>query len=302
MRVAVLLNAGAGTMARLGPEGPSRVEAAFVEAGVDATVEVLASQAMSGRIDELVAERERLGLDGLVVGGGDGTIGCAAARMAGTGMALGVLPLGTLNHFAKDLKLPLELEAAAGVIAGGHVAAVDVAECNGHVFVNNSSVGIYPFLVAERDAERRRHGIGKLAALVPALITTFRSSSWHRVTVRAGADARSLNTPCVFVGNNLYDVRALGVRQRIDQGLLCVYLVKPQSWAGLIMLPFKIALGLAHPARDVELLTVEHVELGSNREALRVALDGETLRLAPPLVYRSRPGDLTVFVAPEAPG
>ena len=63
-----------------------------------------------------------------MVGGGDGTLSCAAGLVAGTGLPLGILPLGTLNHFAKDLAIPLDLEKAAGVIAAGHVRRVDVGE------------------------------------------------------------------------------------------------------------------------------------------------------------------------------
>jgi diacylglycerol kinase family enzyme len=215
---------------------------------------------------------------------------------------LGVLPLGTLNHCAKDLKIPLDLDAAAATIAEGHVRAVDVAELNGRVFVNNSSVGIYPFLVEERDAEQKRHGIGKLAALGPALLSTFRRSSWHWVSVVAGDDRRVVRTPCVFVGNNFYDMAALGIRRNLDRGELCVYLVKQQTWLGLVLLPLKLALGLADPARDIELLRVAEVTLRSGHERLRVALDGETDRLAPPLVYRVRPRGLEVLAPVEVPG
>jgi diacylglycerol kinase family enzyme len=156
MRVAILLNAGAGTLARLGQDGPARVRAAFEEAGVAADLKIVESRDLKDTIDGLAAGHEASGLDGIVVGGGDGTIGCAASRLAGTGVPLGILPLGTLNHFAKDLGLPLDIGAAAAVVAAGHVEAVDVAECNGHVFVNNSSIGVYPFLVEEREAERTR--------------------------------------------------------------------------------------------------------------------------------------------------
>ena len=86
----------------------------------------------------------------MVVGGGDGTLSAAASILAGTDTALGVLALGTLNHFARDLRIPLDLDGAIGVIAAGHHQTVDVGEVNGQVFINNSSIGIYPFFVAER--------------------------------------------------------------------------------------------------------------------------------------------------------
>ena len=95
-----------------------------------------------------------------MVGGGDGTLGSAASALAGTEVALGVLPLGTLNHFAKDLGLPIELDAAMDTVAANKPVAIDVAEVNGRVFLNNSSIGIYPFFVAKRSAEQR-HEVGQ---------------------------------------------------------------------------------------------------------------------------------------------
>src|SRR5215218_7585967 len=84
------------------------------------------------------------GAEAVVAGGGDGTVGSVAGALAGHGMPLGVLPLGTLNHFAYDLGIPFTLDGAIAVIAAGHVASIDVGEVNGHVFVNNSSIGLYP--------------------------------------------------------------------------------------------------------------------------------------------------------------
>ncbi len=98
----------------------------------------------------------------LVVGGSDGTLGSAASAVVGTDVVLGVLPLGTLNHFARDLGLSNDLGAAMDTIAADHVEQIDVAEVNGQVFLNNSSIGIYPFLVAERTAEQKRLGWGSL--------------------------------------------------------------------------------------------------------------------------------------------
>ena len=92
----------------------------------------------------------------VVAAGGDGTISSVAAAVIDSPAALGVLPLGTLNHFAKDLHIPLDLAGAIAVVAAGHVGHVDVGQVNERVFVNNSSIGIYPSIVEEREALRRR--------------------------------------------------------------------------------------------------------------------------------------------------
>jgi diacylglycerol kinase family enzyme len=141
----------------------------------------------------------------IVVGGGDSTLGCSASVLAGTDIVLGILPLGTLNHLAKDLGLPLDIDGALDVIAAGDERLIDLAEVNGRIFVNNSSIGVYPFLVEERTAEQKRRRVGKLAAIFPALLTTLRSTSWHQVTITTEGRERSMTTiPKHLKGSSLF--------------------------------------------------------------------------------------------------
>jgi diacylglycerol kinase family enzyme len=204
-------------------------------------------------------------------------------------------PLGTLNHFAKDICLPIDLDEAMDVIAAGQVRTVDVGEVNGHIFINNSSIGIYPFLVAERTAEQQRRGVGKLAAFGPALIRTLKAAFWQRVRISTEGEPRELRTPCVFVGNNLYDLAALGRRRDLSSGELCVYVVKQQTRLGLALLPFKVALGMIDRVRDIESFRAQHLEIGARRQKIRIAIDGEIHEVATPLLYRTRPGALRVL-------
>jgi diacylglycerol kinase family enzyme len=238
----------------------------------------------------------------LVVAGGDGTISAVAGVLAGTGTPLGILPLGTLNHFAKDLGLPLEVDAAAGIIASGKSREVDVAELNGSVFVNNSSVGLYPFMVERRNAHQHRLGVGKLLATLPALFETLGGASWHRLDIAAAGERQRIRTPCVFVGNNSYevDLKALASRTRLDRGELDIHIVRQQSRLGVLLLPIKIALGIVNPQRDVETFQSTDLEIVSRRRrSLSVSLDGEVVRMETPLRYRSRPGALRVFCGPK---
>ena len=91
----------------------------------------------------------------IIAGGGDGTISSVAGVLAGTGRILGVLPLGTLNHFAKDLQIPLDIEGALNTIVASNIMQVDVGEVNGRFFLNNSSLGLYPRIVREREKQQR---------------------------------------------------------------------------------------------------------------------------------------------------
>ena len=295
MTVLVLLNASAGTIQRADYDVQVFVRSGLQARGLEAEVRMaggsqIAEMAHRFAMAKSPDDKHKT----LVIGGGDGTIGSAASAVAGTEVVLGVLPLGTLNHFARDLGLSNDLGAAMDTIAADHVEQIDVAEVNGMVFLNNSSIGIYPFLVNERTAQQKRLGLGKLAALGPALVRTLKASSWKRVRISIGNE-RSQKTLCVFVGNNFYDLRALGHRGNLTSGELCVYVVKPQSWLGLALLPFKAVLGLIDPVRDVELFRVQTLEIKSRRRHLRIAVDGETIKAIPPLQYRIRPRSLRVI-------
>jgi diacylglycerol kinase family enzyme len=212
--------------------------------------------------------------------------------------------MGTLNHFAKDVGLPLEVDAAAGIIAAGRTRKVDVAELNGRVFVNNSSVGLYPFMVERRDAHQHSHRVGKMLATLPAMIETLRGASWHRLDIAVAGERQRLRTPCIFVGNNAYgvDLKTMGRRARLDGGELDIHVVRQQSRLGVLLLPFKIAVGIVDPERDVQTFRGAELEIVSRRRrSLRVSLDGEVVRMETPLRYRIRPGALSVFCGPPSP-
>ncbi len=159
-RITALLNAGSGT-------GRSAALADTVRGLLgrgDAEVEVR-EIAPGASVDGAIAAAKSARPDVLVAGGGDGTVSAVAAALVDSDIVLGVLPLGTLNHFAKDLGIPLLLEAAAGAIVAGRTARIDVGEVNGRVFVNNSSIGLYPEIVRDREQQQRRLGRGKWPAL-----------------------------------------------------------------------------------------------------------------------------------------
>ena len=306
-RALVLINDAAGS----GKEAQDRstgIKTSFARHGVDATVRPLRGPDIAEAAKGFAAQRSdegRRGDEVLVAAGGDGTISAAAGALAGTGVPLGILPLGTLNHFAKDLGLPLDLDGATGIIAAGQTRQVDLAELNGRVFVNNSSVGLYPFMVARRTAEQRRHGVGKWLATVPAMVQTLGEASWHHLEITAPGEHEVVRTPCVFVGNNPYELglKAFGSRRRLDGGELDVHVIRQQSRTGVLLLPVKIALGICDRERDVHVFRSATLEITSRkRRSLGVSLDGEVMHMTTPLRYRSRPGDLRVFCGPaQAP-
>ncbi|HTL29718.1 MAG TPA: diacylglycerol kinase family protein, partial [Tepidisphaeraceae bacterium] len=140
------------------------------------------------------------GFDCVVAGGGDGTVNAVACALIGSDVALGVLPLGTLNHFAKDLGIPIVLEEAARLICEGKSRRIDVAEVNGRLFVNNSSIGIYPHMVKRRDGHINRLGRGKPLATFFAFLNSLRRFPTVHVRLKAGEKMWECNTPFVMIG------------------------------------------------------------------------------------------------------
>ena len=136
--VTVLLNPAAGSVRMREPDG--EIAKLFTAAGCQAEVHIL----QQGQ-DPADAARDASAAGSIVVAaGGDGTVSRVAAGVVEADGTLGVLPLGTLNHFAKDLRIPLELDAAVRTVAAGRVGRVDVGQVNHRLFVNNSSIGLYP--------------------------------------------------------------------------------------------------------------------------------------------------------------
>jgi len=292
----VIINASSGASEK--EETRAQLAELFRESGVDARI----SHATSG--EELVelAQWAANGDAGTVVaGGGDGTINGVASCLIDTDKTLGVLPLGTLNHFAKDLKIPLDLEGAVKTIIANHVVAVDAGEVNGHIFINNSSLGLYPRLVHERE-QKQRLGHGKWPAFVWAAFSVMRRYPFLDVRLRVDGKEISSRTPFVFVGNNEYEMENLNIgrRARLDAGELSLYFSHRMRRLGLVGLALRALVGRVENAQEFIRMRATEFSVETPRTAIRVATDGEVMMMTPPLRYRVRPGALKVIV--PAPG
>ena len=237
------------------------------------------------------------GCDSLVAGGGDGTINTAASLLVGRDIPLGVIPLGTLNHFAKDLEIPLGLEEAAQVVLGGALCRVDVGDVNGRVFLNNSSLGVYPAIVRLRE-RYQASGLGKWVAALWASLTVLRRNPFMAVRITVDEQVTVRRTPFVFVGNNEYRMAGLqaGSRDSLVGRHLAVYVLNAERRTGLLRLGWQILLKGVDEVKELDLLTVDSATIETRRPWLQSALDGEVVPLQAPLEYRIRPGALRVHV------
>ena len=295
-RVTVLLNRGGGALAA-DPSLPDKVRSALEGAGLEVNLELVDGGACAVRCKAAAERNDPL----LVVGGGDGTIGAAASALAGTATRLGVLPLGTLNHFARDLGMPNDLQEAARVIAAGKERRVDLGEMNDRIFVNNSAVGLYPLMVIDRDLQRRRLGRSKRVAMIVASFRTLARFNRHRLTLTVNDEKTArVDTPLLFVGNNDYrvDIGAAGTRDSLDAGELSVFVMRKKTRSGFIAASLRAFFNRARPDDMVNIEGVQRLRVASSSGQLAVSLDGEVVRAEVPLDYRILPGALRV-IAPQ---
>ena len=284
----VIVNRSGGAASREGEGLNDKLTAAFAAAGQPIIIELV-----EGEDIDAALERHR-GAPRIVVGGGDGTLGNAAGRLAKWGSEFAILPLGTRNHFARQLDIPLDLEDAACTAAWGTVEAVDVGEAGERLFLNNASLGAYVELVHAREESGLPKTIGSLVAGVRVL-RKLRSRSYDLVL-----DGRAVPTRTVqlFIGNNRYRVSAgePGDRASLQDGLLSVFATAPLSRLGLIRTAFRVALGKPNMKQDFALdETVRELVIGGSGE-IGIAVDGEATRLPLPLTLRIRPRALKVVI------
>ena len=291
--IEVIINAAGGSFVE--GETEQRLKDAFAASGLDANINLAKTGEQIGEFAEVAANADA---EVIVAGGGDGTISSVAAIVAKTDKTFGVLPLGTLNNFSKDLLIPQDIEEAVRIIAAGNIAEIDLAELNGRIFINNSSIGLYPHIVKDREKQQERLGYGKWRAAFGATLKMFRLSPFLKVGIVVDGKLYLRKTPFVFVGNNQYemDLYNIGRRPALDQGKLSIYFLHRGGRLGVIRLLFRTVTGRVKQWKDFEEVLAENVSIQTRRKRIYVAFDGEVSVVKTPLKYTILPKALRVFV------
>lgn len=288
----VLINRTGGTAAALGASLRAAVEEAFAAADREIELELVDGAGMAAAV---ARHRDK---PRIVIGGGDGTLGGAASILANTPTALAILPLGTRNHFARQLGIPLDLAEAAAVAAGGQRRRIDLGAAGDRVFVNNASFGIYARFVRQRD---RQNG-PKWLSSIPASWHALRHMRAQHFTLSLDGEESAIVTPLLFVGNNQYSMErgSVGERESLDDGELSVLAVAAQPPHRLIAFAARALVGLARPERDfAECANAAEVVI-EGEGWIEGAFDGELEWLQLPLRMRSLPGALGVVTPRES--
>lgn len=263
------------------------LKTAFSEAGVAAIFTPITSKDLEGQIKRATT---------VVAAGGDGTINAVASRVIGTKKTLGILPLGTLNHFAKELEIPLDINEAVRVITAGRVRSVDVGEVNAHVFVNNSSIGIYPRSLRMR--EEYEKSFGKWPAAVWGLLRSMVHPRHYWVELRINNAMHTFRTPFVFIANNEYKRSGveLGTRHSLDSGLLAIYVTKTTHPLKTAYALLRMFITKKYHTRDFSVHLTDSCSIHTrHHDQLRIACDGEVFKVNTPLHYKSKTKALNVI-------
>jgi len=297
-RIEVILNSKAGSAAA--DDLAETVAGLFHDNGLSPEIH----RVQGAEIGKQAVDAAKGDADIVVAGGGDGTICGVATQVAKADKVLGVLPLGTLNHFSKDLGVPQNLADAVEAIAHGKEVAVDLGSINGEIFVNNSSIGLYPHIVKQRESQQHRLGRSKWHAAFWATVRSFRLSPL--IEVRTIVDGREIveRTPFVFIGNNVYEMNLyhIGARKKMDEGNLFVYALTEGSRRRLLRFMAKTLTGRAKQGEDFRGGTIDSITLTTHRKKIAVARDGEVGYMMTPLEYKILPGALRVLVPQKAMG
>ena len=245
------------------------------------------------------------GADLLSAAGGDGTINAAASALIHRSVALGVIPAGTLNHFARDLQIPLGAEEAAQTMVDGQIITVDAATVNGRVFINNSVLGLFPHYRMAREAWDR-HGfgssrIGRFIGTVAAMLRVFWRMPHLNVSLTVDGRQHKFRTPFLLVGNNEHAMEglALGRRRCLDKGMLWVYALRSCSRWKLLRMALDLVFGRAPRESMFQVFHTPKLTIDTKRRSVGVGIDGEMVRMKSPLQYESLPRALKV-IAPAS--
>lgn len=294
-KLRAFINASAGWDAKQG--APERLEQLYRSHGWDADIRHVQR---GTNIAELAAQAVADGCNIVAGGGGDGTLNAVASALTGTDTAFGILPVGTLNHFARDLNIPLDLEQAAEVIRTGRTTNVDVGEVNGRIFLNNAIIGLYPIYRFIKDEQERR-GRHRWLAFISAVAAVFRRYPF--MTVRFTVDGRDIvrRTPYVLIANNEHAMQGyqIGSRRSLREGLLWIYVMRQQGRWGLVRMVLNLLLGRFKAQDDFDVFSAREAWVETKRKRIGVALDGEVSVMEGPLRFRSLPQALNVIVPRE---
>jgi diacylglycerol kinase family enzyme len=295
MKIHVIVNKRAGTVLDW-ETGPLREEIlrAFRDQGHEVILHLILPDALAATIAAVLAD----GCQALVVGGGDGTVRCAAEALLRTNVPLGILPLGTMNRLARDLRIPFDVHEAAATLANGRMAEIDVAEVNGRIFLCNSTFGLSALFSLHRQALRGKPAMERLRGYVWILKEMLGSRRRMDIDVDHGQARVKLRVLSMAVSNNRYVERPslMMAKDGLHDGVLAAYVSQHPSGWGMARAVVRAMLGRFKSDPNIAHFEAQDITVSARRSRLRLSNDGELEIVEMPLRYSIRPGALKVLV------
>ena len=259
-----------------------------------------ASETLTAQLKQL----KEFNPDLAVAAGGDGTVGALIDSFPAEKIPIAIIPCGTFNHFASDAGVPLEMKASVAAAFSGSLEKLDAASVNGRLFINNSSIGLYPHSVEVRENLEKKYGHNRWLFLILAFSRIFTRFPVYKVTLKINGREEKHITSSLFVGNNKYEVELLkfGSRESLKDGKLSLYFSKCRNRWKFLRNAFFLVLGRLEQAENFELLLVDDVYIQTQKRKVRVSADGELIRLSPPLRYESLPGAVKIILLKQEHG
>lgn len=300
-RIAIVANPGSG---RRDPGLFDQICEALDRHGAQASLHVV----KDGRsLTEVASEALEDDIDILAVGGGDGSIAGVTSvlferQQQGHDVPpLGIIPLGTFNYVARSLNIPQDdPDAAARTLAQAPVRPLSIGEVNGHVFLNNASLGAYPAILDQREGIYRKWGRSRVAAYWSVLRALMTLGSPLSMKITVDGEPRRAKSPLAFVANSAYQIEEFDLpgADKVREGQFALYVAPDTGRYGLILRALRLAGRAARPGRDMELIHGREVKIETRQKKRLVARDGEKSEMNSPFCFTLHKDVLRV-IAPE---
>ncbi|MFL6246681.1 MAG: diacylglycerol/lipid kinase family protein [Thermoanaerobaculia bacterium] len=284
----LFLNPRAGTFTT-GDESNLRTAAhenglRVVEVGADVDVRTIVREALEA------------GLRTFVVAGGDGSIHHVAQALVGTEGVLGIVPVGTVNHLARDLDVPVgDWPAAFEIAVRGSVRQIDVGRINSQYFLNSVMLGLYPTISAFRERFRSLHS--RWRAYAKAIRMAMHHFPHVTLVVEYEGHVETLRTQMFVIAVNAYDLTQTGIvspKTTLNDGRLAVYSLSFMSRAQFVGVVAQYLRGRVGEVPGFRSLRTTNLRLDTGKRRLRVSIDGELVDLETPLQIAAVPASLLV--------
>ncbi len=296
MKIKAIFNRDGGTFRTTDMEAYSaRVEDVFREAGHQIEIAVVAGSEME---ETLQKTAQRDDLDAMIAGGGDGTISAAAGVAWKSGIPLGIVPAGTMNLFARALKLPLDIWKVLDVLAEGKIVDADIGSADGRAFVHQFSMGLHARMVRYRESYSFASRLGKIRASTRAAVGVMFNPPEFEIEFEVDGVRETREVSAISVSNNHFGQNALMYADDVTGGHLGFYTAPPLKPSGVAKLTFDILRGKFRESPLITEMSVSSVDLHfpKARHKINCVIDGELLPIGRDVSLRVHPGELKLLI------